>query len=343
MGFVSAFILLIRALFLDHSRLALENMALRRQLAVYYRSIARPVIRKQDRIFRALLSRMWTGWRNTLILVKPQTVIRWHRLGFRLYWRWKCSGAGPGRPHIGMQVIFLIRRMSRENVTWGAPRIQAELHLLGFDVSESTVAKYMATRGRRPPSQTWRTFLHNHINQIAACDFFVVPTATFHLLWCFVILSHDRRRIVHFNVTSGPLAQWTAQQVIEAYPGDGPVPRYLLRDRDQIYGTRFHSRMKGMGIDEVITTYRSPWQNPYAERVIGTIRRECTDHLIVLGENHLRRLLKEYVRCHDDSRPHSSLECDSPIPREADPPERGAVIAATVLGGLHHRYYRRTA
>ncbi len=158
----------------------------------------------------------------------------------------------------------------------------------------------MATCGRRPPSQTWRTFLDNHINTTAACDCFVVPTATTRLLWCFLILSHDRRRIVHFNVTDGPS-------------------------------------------QEVITAYRSPWQNPYAERVIGTIRRECTDHLIVLGENHLRRLLKEYVRCHDDSRPHSSLECDSPIPREADPPERGAVIAATVLGGLHHRYYRRTA
>jgi|SRR5688572_12956729 len=195
-----------------------------------------------------------------------------------------------------MEVILLIRRMSKENSTWGAPRIQAELRLLGYDVSESSVAKYMVTRGRRPPSQTWRTFLDNHINQIAACDFFVVPTTTFRLLWCFVILSHDRRRIVHFNVTGGPSADWTAQQMIEAFSDDRPAPRYLLRDRDQIYGARFRSRVKGMGISEVITAYRSPWQNPYAERVIGTIRRECTDHLIVLGEGHLRRLMKQYVR-----------------------------------------------
>ena len=341
MGFVSAFITLIRASFLGRSRLALENMALRQQLAVYHRSVTRPVIRMQDRIFWVLMSRVWSSWRETLVIVRPETVIRWHRLGFRLYWRWKCRGAEPGRPHIGMEVILLIRRMSRENVTWGAPRIQAELHLLGFDVSESTVAKYMASRGSRPPSQTWRTFLDNHINQIAACDFFVVPTATFHLLWCFVILSHDRRRIVHFNVTYGPSAQWTAQQVIEAYPGDGPVPRYLLRDRDQIYGTWFHSRMKGMGIDEVITAYRSPRQNPYAERVIGTIRRECTDHLIVLGENHLRRLMKQYAHYYNESRPHSSLEGNAPIPREVDPPERGPVVAEPVLGGQHHRYLRR--
>jgi transposase InsO family protein len=337
---VRSFVGLGRALLMERSRLALENLALRQQLAVYHRSIARPVIRMDDRIFWALLSRMWEGWRDSLIFVKPQTVIRWHRLGFRLYWRWKCRGAEPGRPPIGMEVILLIRRMSQENSTWGAPRIQAELHLLGFDVSESTVAKYMIARGRRPPSQTWRTFLDNHINQIAACDFFVVPTATFHLLWCFVILSHDRRRIVHFNVTDGPSAGWTAQQVIEAFPGDGPAPRYLLRDRDQIYGARFRSRMKGMGIDEVITAYRSPWQNPYAERVIGTIRRECTDHLIVLGESHLRRLMKQYVRYYNESRPHSSLGHNSPIPRQVESPERGCVAAEPILGGLHHRYRR---
>lgn len=198
----------------------------------------------------------------------------------------------------------------------------------------------MATCGRRPPSQTWRTFLDNHINTTAACDCFVVPTATTRLLWCFLILSHDRRRIVHFNVTDGPSAEWTAHQVVEAFPGDGPVPRYLLRDRDQIYGAWFRSRMRGMGIKEVVTAYRSPWQNPYAERVIGTIRRECTDHLIILGENHLRRLLKEYVRDYNESRPHSSLEGNSPIPREVDPPERGRVVAEPILGGLHHRYRR---
>ena len=186
-------------------------------------------------------------------------------------------------------------------------------------------------------------FLDNHINQIAACDFFVVPTATLRLLWCFVILSHDRRRIIHLNVTDGPSAEWTAHQVVEAFPCDVPVPRYLLRDRDNIYGAWFRSRMRGMGINEVMTAYHSPWQNPCAERVIGTIRRECTNHLIVLGENHLRRLMQQYVRYYNKSRRHSSLEANSPIPREVDPPERGRVVAEPVLGGLHHRYFRRAA
>ena len=343
MRFVFAFILPLRALLLDRSRLALENLELRQQLAVYHRSITRPVINNRDWIFWILLARAWAGWREALIIVKPETVIRWHRLGFRLYWRWKCRGAKPGRPPVCMELIQLIRRMSQENPTWGAPRIQAELRLLGHEVAESTVAKYMAAKGRRPPSQTWRTFLDNHINQIAACDFFVVPTATFRLLWCFVILSHDRRRIVHFNITDGPSAEWTSQQVIEAFPCDGPVPRYLLRDRDSIYGAWFRSRMRGMGINEVVTAYHSPWQNPYAERVIGTIRRECTNHLIVLGENHLRRLMKQYVRYYNESRPHSSLEGNAPIPRDVDPPERGQVVGEPVLGGLHHRYFRRAA
>lgn len=340
MRLISAIILPLRAFFLDRSRLALENLALRQQLAVYRRTIARPAIRSSDRLFWTLLVNLWRDWSSALIMVRPETVIRWHRAGFRLFWRWRSRGANPGRPPIPMDVIILIRRMSRENATWGAPRIQAELRLLGHDVSESTVAKYMTARGRRPPSQCWRTFLDNHINQIAACDFFVVPAATFSLLWCFVILSHDRRRIVHFNVTSGPSAEWTAQQMIEAFPADGPIPRFLLRDRDSIYGERFRSRVEGMRITEVITGYRSPWQNPYAERAIGTIRRECTDHLIVLGENHLRRLMKEYVRYYNDSRPHSSLDANSPLPRDVEPPERGIVVSEPVLGGLHHRYRR---
>lgn len=340
MCLVSAIVFPLRAFFLDRSRLALENLALRQQLAVYHRTIARPVIRQQDRLFWIVLSRVWRGWSEAVAIVKPATVIRWHRAGFRLFWRWTSRGAAPGRPQISMEVILLIRRMSRENTTWGAPRIQAELRLLGYQLSESTVAKYMARRGQRPPSQRWRTFLDNHINHIAACDFFVVPTATFRLLWCFVILSHDRRRIVHFNVTSGPSAEWTAQQMVEAFPADAPIPRFLLRDRDSIYGGKFRSRLRGMRIEEVITAHQSPWQNPYAERVIGTIRRECTDHLIVLGENHLRRLMKEYVRYYNNSRPHSSLEGDSPLLREVEPPERGTVFAEPVLGGLHHRYRR---
>src|SRR3989442_5346781 len=196
----------------------------------------------------------------------------------------------------------------------------------------------MTRRGKRPPSQTWRTFLRNHFRTTAACDFFVVPTATFNLLFCFVILSHDRRRILHFNVTAHPSAEWTAQQIVEAFPGEGTEPRYLLRDRDSIYGNWFRHRVAGLGIKEVVTAPQSPWQNPYAERVIGSIRRECLNHLIILGENHLRQILREYLRCYNESRPHLSMEMNAPVPRTIEPPAIGAVVPVPQAAGLHHRY-----
>jgi transposase InsO family protein len=230
--------------------------------------------------------------------------------------------------------------MARENSTWGAPRVQSELRLLGHEVADSTVARYMPRRPRGPSSQTWRTFLRNHLHCTVACDFFVVPTATFHLLYCFVILSHERRRIVHFNVTPHPSAEWTAQQIIDAFPADGTEPRFLLRDRDSIYGVFFRRRMRNMGIEEVVTSRRSPWQNPYAERVIGSIRRECTDHLIVLGENHLRRILLSYQIYYNESRTHLSLVRNSPLPRSVELPSNGKVVAIPQVGGLHHRYSR---
>ena len=230
--------------------------------------------------------------------------------------------------------------MSLENPLWGAPRIRSELLLLGYDVAESTVAKYVTRRGRRPPSQTWRTFLRNHLRTTAACDFFVVPTATFRLLFCFVILSHDRRRIVHFNVTAHPTAAWTAQQIREAFPGDGIEPRYLLRDRDGAYGDEFRWVVRAIGIREILIAPQSPWQNPYAERVIGSIRRECLDHLIVLSEDHLRRILREYVRYYNETRPHLSLERNAPIPRRVEPLSQGSIVAFPEVGGLHHRYNR---
>jgi hypothetical protein len=200
-------LLLFRALFRDRSQLALENLAFRQQLAILRHKAPRPRLRRADRAFWVSLARIWEDWRSVLIIVKPETVLRWHRLGFRYFWRWKSRG----RPCISPEVIRLIHRMSQENPLWGAPHIRSELLLLGFDVAEATVAKYMTRRGRRPPSQTWRTFLRNHLRTTAACDFFVVPTATFRLLFCFVILSHDRRRILHFNVTAHPTAEWTAQ------------------------------------------------------------------------------------------------------------------------------------
>ncbi len=336
MSILRIILLLFRALFRDRSQLAPENLALRQQLAILHYKAPRPRLRDVDRAFWVSLARVCDQWRSALILVKPETVLRWHGRGFRYFWRWKSRG----RPSVSPEMIRLIRRMSRENPLWGAPRIRSELLLLGYDVSEATVAKFMTRRGRRPPSQTWRTFLRNHLRTTAACDFLVVPTATFRLLFCFVILSHDRRRILHFNVTAHPTAEWTTQQIVEAFPAEGTEPRYLLRDRDSIYSHSFRHRLAGLGIREIVTAPQSPWQNPYAERVIGSIRRECLDHLIILGENHLRGILREYVRYYNKSRPHLSLERNAPVPRSVEPSELGAVVAVPQVGGLHHLYTR---
>jgi transposase InsO family protein len=259
-------------------------------------------------------------------------------MGFKLYWRWKSRAGKPGRPPIEREIRNLIRQMSKENPTWGSPRIVSELALLGHDVAENTVAKYMV-RHRKPPSQTWRTFLDNHVPDIAACDFFTVPTVTFRILYVFVVLRHDRRRVVHFNVTTNPHAEWTAQQVINAFPHE-ESPRFLIRDRDGSYGDYFKKRVKGMGIEEVLIAPRSPWQNPYCERIIGSIRRECLDHVIVLNEAHLRRILADYFEYYHGCRPHLSLDRNSPVPREVESSQLGKVIAIPKVGGLHHRYTR---
>jgi len=246
-----------------------------------------------------------------------------------------------GRPSVGSEIAELVRTMALANPLWGAPRIHGELLKLGFDVSQRTVARLMPRR-RKPPSQTWRTFLQNHLADLVSVDFFVVPTATFRVLYVFVVLLHHRRRVVHFNVTETPTAAWTAQQIVEAFPDDS-APRYLLRDRDGTYGDPFRRRVRGIGIDEVLTAPRSPWQNPFAERVIGTIRRELLDHVIVLSAAHLRRRLRSYLRYYHSSRTHLALEKDAPEPRAVEPPEHGPVVALPQVGGLHHRYVRRTA
>jgi len=248
--------------------LALENIALRQQLMVLRRQTAKVRLREGDRLFWVWLRRVWPGWRGALVLVQPATVVGWHRRGFRTYWRWKSRARG-GRPRIDPSVQNLIRHMWKSNPTWGAPRIQAELHKLGIDVSDSTVRRYRPS-GLRPPSQTWRSFLENHRADIAAMDFFIVPTATFRVLYVLLIMSHDRRRILHFNVTTSPSARWTARQVVEAFPYD-TQPRFLLHDRDSIFGGSFARRVGSMGIEEVVTAPGSPWQNPYCERLIGSI------------------------------------------------------------------------
>ena len=338
MGMLKACVLFLRGMLVPKVHLVVENLALRQQLAVLGRSVKRPQLRPCDRVFWVWLSRLWSNWRAVLMLVQPETVIRWHRQGFKLYWRWKSRAGKPGRPRIKREIRDLIQRMSRENPTWGAPRILSELLLLGYDVAETTVAKYMV-RPRKPPSQTWRTFLVNHVPDIAACDFFTVPTVMFRVLYVFVVLRHDRRQVVHFNVTTNPYAQWTAQQIIGAFPYE-EAPRFLIRDRDSIYGDYFTKRVEGMGIEVVPIAPRSPWQNPSCERVIGSIRRECLDHAIVLNEAHLKRILTDYFKYYHDSRPHLSLERNSPSPREVEPPCRGKVVSTAQVGGLHHRYSR---
>ena len=325
-----------RVLLAGRAALVTENLALRHQLAVLRRSVSRPRLRRRDRILWAWLSRIWKDWRSSLVIVKPDTVVSWHRQGFRLYWRWKSRHRGDGRPAVPREVRDLIRRMSKANSLWGAPRIHGELLELGIEVSQATVSKYMV-RHRKPPSPSWRAFLNNHAKDLVSIDFFTVPTVTFNVLFVFVVLARDRRRVVHFNVTESPGAKWTAQQIVEAFPWD-TAPRYLLRDRDGVYGREFTSRVDHMSIKEVKTAPRSPWQNPFVERLVGTLRRECIDHVIVVGENHLRRILRDYLVYYHNCRTHLSLEKDSPKPRKVESPDQGKIVEFPMVGGLHHRY-----
>ena len=324
----------------DRRELLLENLALRQQLAILKRTTSRPRLRKTDRLFWVWLSRVWPNWRQALLFVRPETVLVWQRRRFRLFWT-SLSKSHGGRPAVSPEVRALVRKMAYANPLWGAPRIHGELLKLGIEISERTVSRFMPRR-KQPPSQTWRTFLANHMGDLVSIDFFTVPSARFKILFVLVVLSHSRRRVVHFNVTEHPTASWTAQQMIEAFPED-TAPSYLLRDRDGVYGSHFRHRIKGMGIEEVLTAPRSPWQNPFAERLVGSIRRECLNHVVVLGEGHLRRLLKSYFHYYHRSRTHLSLQKDAPTPRAVQPPVPGHVIEIPQVGGLHHRYERRAA
>ena len=319
--------------------IVLENIALRHQVAVLSRERRCPRLRRLDRVFWVWLSRLWGRWRTALVIVRPETVTRWHRQGWRIYWRWK-SRRKTGRPATDAELRALIRRMARENPLWGAPRIHGELLKLGFAIAQTTVAKYMPRRGKRP-SSTWGAFLMNH--KLVACDFFTVPTLTFGVLYIFIVLRHRDRRLLHIRVTQNPTAAWTAQQIREAFPFDD-APKYLLHDNDVIYGAEFSRAVRSMGITEVRTTKSSPWQTPFVERLVGSIRRECVDHVVVLGRRHLQKLLEGYERYYNESRCHLGLGKDSPQSRETEPPEMGArIVAIPHLGGLHNRYTRKAA
>jgi putative transposase len=338
---VYSLLLMLRSSFRTRASLQIEILALRHQLAVLQRQKKRASVRVTDRLLWVIISRFWKHWRSVLVIVKPETVIGWHRKGFRLYWRWKSRAGKCGRPGVRLETRELIRQMSKANPLWGAPRIHGELLKLGIEISQTTVAKYMSRQGK-PPSQGWRTFLENHIQQIVATDFLVVRTLNFRLLFVFVVLSHHRRHAIHFNVTAHPTAEWTARQIAEAFPWDS-APRYLLHDHDCIYGGEFHQRVGQMGILEVLTAPRSPWQNAYAERFIGSLRRECLDHIMIFNEASLKRILKTYCEYYEHSRTHLSLEKDAPTSRAVQGRNVGRVIKLPQVGGLHHRYERRAA
>ena len=338
--FVALFAL-VASSFRTRAALQAEILALRHQLAVCQKNAPRRLrLHRCDRLLWVVLYRFWSGWRRCLEIVRPDTVLRWHRRAFAWHWTRK-SRRLPGRPEVAANIRDLIRRMCQANPLWGAPRIHGELLKLGIAVAQSTVARYLP-RSRKPPSQTWRTFLTNHLAQTAAIDFFTVPTATFRVLFVFVVLSHERRRVLHFGVTEHPTQEWTMQQMREAFPWD-QAPRFVLRDRDAIYGTDFAAMTRDMGMEEVLTAPRSPWQNPFVERLVGSIRRECLDHVIVWNERSLRRTLHNYFAYYQRSRTHLALGKDAPEPRAVAPPEQGRVVAIPQVGGLHHRYQRRAA
>lgn len=334
---LSALLSTLGSMFRSRAVLELENIALRHQIC---QKTAEADSRRPFVLGFSLpgLGGLALG---ALDIVQPATAIAWHRKGFRLFWTWKIRHGGVGRPGVSCEVRDLIRRMSRENQLWGAPHIHGELLKLGIEISETSVAKYML-RHRKPPSQTWRTFLNNHVQNLVSIDFFTVPTVRFQVLYVFLVLAHHRRRVVHFNVTAHPTAEWTAQQLREAFPFD-QIPRYLLRDRDKIFGDTFQEQVRDMQIKEVLSAPRSPWQRAYVERVIGSIRRECLDHVIVFGEASLRRTLSCYFSYYHHTRPHLSLAKDAPEPRPIQGPELGRVLAMPQVGGLHHRYERRAA
>jgi hypothetical protein len=318
--------------------LALENLALRHQIATLMRARPKPRHRRRDRAFWVLLSRLWPDWREATVLVKPATVVAWHRAGFRAFWRWESRRRG-GRPATRPAWVALIQRMHAENPTWGAPRIHGELQRLGIRVSQATVSRLLPPRPRGPRTgQSWKTFLTNHREHLAAMDFFTVPTATFRQLYGLVILRHGRREVAHIHVTAHPTAEWVRQQLREAFPED-TAPRYLLFDRDAIFGATLEF-IRSLGIHPLRIAYRSPWQNGAVERFMGTLRRELLDHVIVRDERHLLRLVKEFCRYYHEDRTHLGLHKETPKPRaREDPPaNQPQVKAHPRLGGLHHRY-----
>ena len=323
------------------ARLAVENLCLRQQLAALARQQKRPRLKDSDRRFWVLMKRWFTGWRECLVLVEPETVLRWHERGWRYYWRWKSRRRGVGRKRISRELRQLIRRMADENPLWGQGRIMAEMMKLGHLVSPRTVRKYMRKLWNGTPSPRWRDFLKQYAKNLWACDFLTVRTMTFQTLYVFFLIRHDTREIVQARVTRHPTAVWTGRQLVNACWSREP-PRYLIRDRDSIFGGDFSRQAKHLGVCEVRTPVRAPKANALAERFVGTLRRECLDHMFVFNERHLQKLVDEFVEYYNRHRPHRSLNQHPPcpvVPIPTGPPD-GRVVATPVLGGLHHVYSR---
>lgn len=314
-----------------------ENLVLRHQLATLrLRRPMRTHVGLWGRIILVTLYQLFPSILDSIHIVQPATILRWHRQGFRTYWRWK-SGRKGGRPKIDAELRDLIRRISKENPLWGAPRIHGELLLLGYEVSQTTVAKYMVKRQPNGGGQTWKTFLEIHKGGIASMDFVIVPTIHFKLLYCLVIINHARRKIIHFAVTTVPTAAWVSRQLTEAFPWDD-APEYLIRDNDPVFNGLVRRRLRSIGIRDRPTAPHSPWQNGYSERVNGSVRRECLDHILIFGEEHLRRVMGAYVRYYNNLRMHLTLEKISPNERQNQ--YVGAIRSIKHLGGLHHEYAR---
>jgi hypothetical protein len=320
------------------TQLQLENVFLRKQLEILNRTTKKNQIKNRDRFFFVLMKRIFSNWRENLIIVKPETVINWHRKGFKIYWKWKSKRKG--RPRIETEIIQLIKQMAEDNPQWGIPRIHTEILKLGFDISESTVMRYLPKKNSRSSGQRWKTFLKNHAYGIISIDFLTVPTYNFKLLHVIIFLSHERRKIIHFNVTAHPTSEWSIQQLRNALQ-EFDIPKFLIRDRDTKFGNLFSQSVSDFGIHEIITAYRSPWQNGYVERVIGSIRIEFLDHLIVINENHLRKLLKEYFHYYNYQRTHLGLYKDSPESRSVQ--AIGEIERVPVANGLHSYYFRNAA
>ena len=336
LAILQMFGMLVAAVFKSRTRLEAENLFLRHQLNIALRRAPpRLRLRGSDRALMVWLVRLWPSLLGAAQAVKPETILRWHRVGFRAYWRWK-SRRKAGRPRIDRGLRDLIQRMNQENPLWGASRIHGELLMLGFNVAQSTVSKYMQ-RGGRPPSQSWKTFLRNHAEAIAAIDLCVVRTLAFDLLFVFVVLGHRRRKLLWLEVTKHPTAEWLARQISEAFPW-ASAPAYLIRDNDRVYGQVFNARVRAMGIRDRPITPASPWQNGIAERLIGTLRRECLDQLVIFGEAHLRRILSAYATYYNQTRPHLALHKDAPLKRVVQ--RFGSIVAIPILAGLHHQYVR---